>query len=40
MPAVWTSEKIGAKVRGATGGKVPKHPEFVLAELEQLQQSR
>jgi len=40
MPAVRTSEKIGAKLRCATGGKVPEHSQFVLAELEQLQQSR
>src|ERR1700740_725411 len=39
MRTVGTSEKIGAQCRCATGGKVPKHPQFVVAQLEQMQQS-
>ena len=38
MRAVGTSEKIGAQLRRTTDGKVPKHPQFVLAQLEQWQQ--
>jgi hypothetical protein len=39
MRAVRTSEKIDAQLRRTTGGKVPEHPQFVLAQLEQWQQS-
>ena len=39
MRAVGTSEKIGAQLRRTTGGKVPEHLQFVLAQLEQWQQS-
>jgi hypothetical protein len=41
--SMWTvgpSEKIGAQCRRTTGGKAPKHPHFVFAQLEQTQQSR
>ena len=39
MWALGTSEKISAQCRCPTGGKVPKHSQFVVAELEQMQQS-
>jgi len=39
MRTVGTSEKIGAQCRCTTGGKVPEHPQFVLTQLEQKQQS-
>jgi hypothetical protein len=34
MSAVGTIKKIGSKPSCATGGKLLKHPQFALAELE------
>jgi hypothetical protein len=39
MRTVGASEEIGAQLWCTTGGKVPKHPQFVFAQLEQMQQS-
>ena len=34
--AVWTMEKIGAQCRCTAGSKLPEHPQFVGAQLEQM----
>jgi hypothetical protein len=39
MRTVGTSEEINAQCRGTTGGKVLKHPQFVVAQLEQWRQN-
>src|SRR3984893_9618294 len=39
MGTVWASEKISAQCRCTTGGKAPKHPHFVLAQLKYRQES-